>query len=270
MELIDFNRYTWRKDETVPGRLYREPAGGEAATVVVNRTKHGDMNVFLGVYATSTVPLTESTLREHAKLAWTSVRWEVPTIAASTSITWPAEGVPPACLITYDVAKSAADVALWADEAVQIRPKYMSKTLDDLRYDLGQSPIPANDFDIQTVLYIVPFSATKLGLLIHTSHVTFDGSGAKILMTKFLSHFVNYITDPGYLASQQATFAWGTEDANLLPCFTDILRKREPAVLDGDGRVIQTGRVEEFRDGKEYFETLSDVTARFASGEQVG
>ncbi|KAF8970535.1 hypothetical protein BDZ97DRAFT_1694250 [Flammula alnicola] len=265
MELIDFNRYVWRSDEKVPGRFYREAGGGEVIEDIWKLTKHGEQVLFLGVYATLSRPLPNDELLQHIKSAWKSVRWEVPTIAASTSHIWH-QGKAPTTFITYDVGKSAEDVNAWAEETVKIFPEYQSKTLDDLRYDVGQEPIPVNDFDRQTFLYLVPYGPNKFGLLLHSAHTTFDGAGVKILMTKLLTHLSKYITDPGYAASQGAIMKWGTEGKRLLPIVTEILRKREPAVIDERGNIVREEIPEEFRGGKEYFDTLKDVMTGFVTG----
>jgi hypothetical protein len=269
MEIVDFNRFLWRNDEKVPGRLYREAGGGEVIEDIWKLMKHGEQNLFLGVYATLSAPISQTELFTHAKSAWKSLRWEVPTIAASTSHIWH-EGKAPTTFITYDLGKSTEDVNAWAEETVKIFPEYHSKTLDDLRYDVGQEPIPANDFDRQTFLYLVPFSAHKFGLLLHTAHTTFDGAGVKILLTKLLGHLAKYITDPGYLSAQEAGMAWGSEGDRLLPIVTEILKKRESAVIDDQGNVIKAETAEEYRGGKEYFETLGDVMTGFATGAPVG
>ncbi|KAF8154402.1 hypothetical protein BJ912DRAFT_1013932 [Pholiota molesta] len=230
MEIVDFNRFLWRNDEKVPGRLYREAGGGEVIEDIWKLMKHGEQNLFLGVYATLSAPISQTELLTHVKSAWKSLRWEVPTIAASTSHIWH-EGKAPTTFITYDLGKSTEDVDAWAEETVKIFP-----------------------------------DAQKFGLLLHTAHTTFDGAGVKILLTKLLGHLAKYITDPGYLSAQEAGMAWGSEGDRLLPIVTEILKKRESAVIDDQGNVIKAETAEEYRGGKEYFETLGDVMTDFAKG----
>ena len=116
MELIDYNRYVWRTDPAVPGRHIREAGGGEAIEDIWKLTKHGEQNLFLGVYATLSTPIDSETLFNHVKSAWRSLRWEVPIIAASTSHDWHGEGKVPTAYIVYDEAKSEEDVQKWIDE----------------------------------------------------------------------------------------------------------------------------------------------------------
>ncbi|KAF9478578.1 hypothetical protein BDN70DRAFT_808554 [Pholiota conissans] len=268
MELVDFERFVWRNDEKVPGRLYREAGGGEVIEDIWKLMKHGEQNLFLGVYASlaPSVSLSQAELLAHTKSAWKSLRWEVPTIASSTAHIWH-EGRAPTTFITYDLAKNAEDVNSWVDETVKIFPEYAGKTLDELRYDIGQEPIPANDLDRQTFLYLVPFSAHKFGLLMHTAHTTFDGAGVKILMTKLLGHLAQYATDAAaYKAEQAGVMRWGEEGANLLPIITEVLKKREGRVIDDQGNVIREETAEEYREGKEYFETLGDIMNGFGTG----
>ncbi|KAF8153966.1 hypothetical protein B0H34DRAFT_799882 [Crassisporium funariophilum] len=268
MELTDFNRYVWRIDDKVPNRYIREAGGGEVIEDIWYLTKHGEQNLFLGVYLTISTPLEPSQFHEHAKSTWKSLRWEVPTIAASTSHTWH-EGKAPTSFIVYDVATSTEDVDGWVGETLELRENYATRTLDDLRYDVGQEPIPAKDFDRQTFLYLVPYSKTKFGLLLRTSHTPFDGSGVKILMTKLLTHLTKYIAEPTYPALQSNQMKWGAEGTRLLPIVTEILRKREPAVIDDSGVVISKELLPEFREGKEYFDCLTEVMTDLGTGIPV-
>lgn len=270
MEHFDFNRYVWRADSDVSGRHIREAGGAEAIEDLWKVTKHGEQNLFIGIYASLSVPVASDVLLAHVKSAWRALRWEVPTIAASTSHIWHQDGRPPTAFIVYDEAKSNEDVEKWISETVESFPTYgiENKTLDDLRYDIGQEPIPVNDFDRQTFLYLVPYSTTKFGLLLRTAHTTFDGVGVKVLMTKILGHLASYIVDAG---SEHLTMEWGTgkEAGWLNPIQSEILREDEPEVKDDEGRVISEARTAVRRDGPEYWETLGDVMTGLVTGIPV-
>jgi len=270
MDAFDFSRYAWRTDSSVHGRYMREAGGGEVIEDIWNLTKHGEQNLFIGIYASLSqgVSLTPAKLLEHVKSAWKSLRWEVPVMAATTSHTWHADKVP-TTFIVYDAAQSTSDVDKWLQETVELQQEYQTKTLDELRYDIGQGPIPVNDFDRQTFLYVVPYSPTKFGLLLRTAHTTFDGSGVKILMTKLVTHLQKYISDPGYAAAQANLMKWGTEGEHLLPIVTEVLRKHESAVVDDNGVAISQELPAEPREGKEYFGTLGDVMAGLVTGMPV-
>jgi len=270
MDTFDFNRYVWRTDSSIHGRYIREAGGGEAIEDIWKLTKHGEQNLFLGIYASLSqgVSLTPAELLEHVKSAWKSLRWEVPTLAATTSHTWHKDKVPTA-FIVYDVAQSTEDIDKWLQQTVELHQEYQNKTLDELRYDIGQEPIPVNDFDRQTFLYVVSYSPTKFGLLLRTAHTTFDGAGVKILMTKLFMHLQKYITDTGYTKAQAIVMKWGTEGERLLPIVTEVLRKHEPAVIDENGVVISQELPAELREGKEYLETLGDVMTGIVTGMSV-
>ncbi|KDR74010.1 hypothetical protein GALMADRAFT_1335924 [Galerina marginata CBS 339.88] len=257
MELVDFNRFVWRQDPSVPGRHLREAGGAEVIEDIWNLTKQGEQNLFLGIYATLSTPLDADKLFVLVRSAWRSLRWDIPIIAASTAHIWHGEGKVPTTLITYDEAKSEEDVDGWVSETTEIFPAYGAekKTLDDLRYDIGQGPIPANDYDRQTFLYLIPYSETKFGLLLRTSHVPVDGSGVKIMMTKLLGHLASYIVDQaGYTESENARMKWGTgkEATSLLPMITEILRQDEPEVRDEQGKLISEATKAEPRDGPDF------------------
>ncbi|KAF4611797.1 hypothetical protein D9613_003717 [Agrocybe pediades] len=271
MELIDYNRFVWRVDKNVPGRHIREAGGGEAVEDIWKLTKHGEQNLFIGTYATSTVPLSPEALFAHVRNAWLSLRWELPTIAAKTAHDWHGAGKPPTIYIVYDEVKSDEDIEQWLEETTEIFPTYgaENKTLDDLRYDVGQEPIPVNDYDWQTFLYLVPYSSTKFGLLLRTAHTTFDGAGVKILMTRLFKHLAAYIGDPvEYASSQKEKLRWGTGDeANALPLFiTEILREEEAEVKDDRDNVLSEAKRAEPRDGPEYWATLGQVMEELVGG----
>ncbi|KAF9528828.1 hypothetical protein CPB83DRAFT_853806 [Crepidotus variabilis] len=264
MANFDFNRYVWRKDADVAGRYIREAGGGEVIEDIWKLTKHGEQNLFLGIQATLSVPIEAALLHEHVKHAWTSLRWEVPIIAATTSHIWHTDK-PPTAFIVYDVGKSHSDVDKWVSETLEVKADYKNKTLDDLRYDIGQEPIPVNDYDRQTFLYLVPYTPTTFGLLLRTAHTTVDGSGIKIWLTKLLTHLEKYISHSKYRHGQKESFKWGTEGERLLPIITEVLRKHEPAVVE-NGVVISEELPVEPRDGKEYFETLQGVMGGIVEG----
>ncbi|PFH50118.1 hypothetical protein AMATHDRAFT_48178 [Amanita thiersii Skay4041] len=263
MNTVDFNRYKWREDEKVPGRFKREPGGGELFEDVLNLTKHGEQNLFVGVYAALAIALDTGDLLAAVLNSWISLRWEIPTVAAQTG--HEPSGKPlPTSFITYDVARSLDEVKKWANTTVILRED--KKNLDDLRYEIGQDPIPAADLVPQTYLYLVPYTPTTFGILFHTAHTTFDGAGSKIVLTKLFTYLYNYLSQPSYQAEQEKLMKWGTEAQNLLPMVTEILRKHEPAVLDAQGNVIMPEVPEEPREGEKYFETLNEVMTGLATG----
>ncbi|EJC99631.1 uncharacterized protein FOMMEDRAFT_93379 [Fomitiporia mediterranea MF3/22] len=256
MATFDFSRYIWRQDDKVPGLYKREVGGGELIEDVWNFFKQGEQNLFLGVYLQVSQPLESSKFIDLARKAWTSLRWDVPTVA-SQILHEPREGSPmPAALLAYALPTGSADVDAWAKETVILKEGY--KDLDALRYDIGRGIIPDKDLVPHTYLYGVPFSSTSFGFLLHTSHVPFDGAGVKIITTKLLEHLSKYITDPQYAAAEASRFKWGTENNHLLPIASEILRKHEPAEVDAAGNVVKPEEPEEPREGPKYLETLNE------------
>ncbi|TDL15051.1 hypothetical protein BD410DRAFT_139736 [Rickenella mellea] len=260
---FDHERYKWRKDESHAGRYKRQPAGGELIQDVWNFLKHGDQNLFIGVYATLSTPLASQELLRELRRAWVALRWEVPTVAAQVAHD-PKEGGLPTTWMTYDVAQSAKDVEKWAEETIILREDVTD--LDTLRYEIGQGIIPTGDLVPQTFLYLAPSSPTTFGVLLHTSHVPFDGAGIKVLMTKLFEHLALYISDPHHAEVQATTMRWGEEHANLLPVAGEILRKHEPAKLDEQGNVVVQELPAEPREGPAYEETLTTVMTGLATG----
>ncbi|TDL18054.1 hypothetical protein BD410DRAFT_513360 [Rickenella mellea] len=256
---FDYERYEWRRDKTHNSRFRRQPVGGELLTAVFNSTKNGYGNLFIGVYTSLMAPISTVDLLRHVRRAWISLRWDVPTIAAQIFHEQIDGRSSPSPWITYDVAQSAKEVESWAEETVKLRENVSE--LDTLRYEIGDSVLPPKDLVPQTFLYLVPFTPTTFGILLHTSHVPFDSAALKILMTKVFEHLSLYILDKGYSDKQAAKLHWGEEHRNILPAVTQILRKHEPAKLDVNGEMVVPELPEEPRDGPAYAETLENAMA---------
>ncbi|TDL23013.1 hypothetical protein BD410DRAFT_787824 [Rickenella mellea] len=250
--------YKWRRDEMHLGsmRFKRQIVAGEVIQDVVNATKHGEGSIFLGVYATISSPLNHHELLAQLRRAWIALRWDVPTIAAQT-VHDRKNIAKPRTWMTYDVAQSHTDVEKWAEETVTLRKDITD--LDQLRYEVGQGPMPPADLVPQSFLYLAPSSSTAFGVLMNVSHIPFDGSGVKILMSKLFEHLAMYISDPHYAPLQSATMRWGREYGNLLPATVDILRKHEPAQIDVHGKVLVPATPEEPQSGPAYDETRTKI-----------
>jgi hypothetical protein len=239
---VDYSRYVWRESKDEKGYFIREAGGGEAIEDIWNRFSHGEQNLFLGVNVSLRTPI--SSVHDFVDLvhkAWVALRFSVPTVAAHTE--HDNQDNP---LITYRVATGQDDASEWAKRTVRL--KETSTSLDELRFELSQSPMPEPNKD-QTFLYVVPRSATFVDFLLLTSHVPFDGAGVKIIFSKLLKILSEYISNPSLATSQ--SFAWGTEDKNLLPFVTEILAPGED------------------REGPRYTETLGGVMGDLASAMPV-
>ncbi|TDL17774.1 hypothetical protein BD410DRAFT_536108 [Rickenella mellea] len=254
----DNSPYKWRRDEMHIGgmRYKRQLVAAEVVSDVYNATKHGELTLFLGVYATLSSPLAHHELLAQLRRAWIALRWDVPTIAAQTL--HDGKNIPkPKTWMTYDVAQSHDEVKKWAEETVTLRED--TTDLDQLRYAVGQGPMPPADLVPQSFLYLAPSSSTTFGVLMHVSHIPFDGSGLKILMSKLFEHLAMYISDPHYAPLQSAKMRWGREYENLLPASVDILKKHEPAQFDVRGEVLVPATPEEPQSGPAYDETRTTI-----------
>ncbi|TFK37515.1 hypothetical protein BDQ12DRAFT_684799 [Crucibulum laeve] len=258
MDYFDYSRYHWSQDDKIPRRYKREACGGELMEDIWNVMNHGEQNLFIGVYARLSDPNASFDLFEKIRCAWKSLRWDVPTIACSTMHVQNGQR-PPKTFITYDVAYSIEEVDEWARQTVNLKDGFSN--LDDLRYDVGQEPVPAEDLGLQTFLYVALFSATTFGVLLRTSHVPFDGAGTKILMSKLFGHLTHYITDPDYALTQNFTCNWGMEWKNLLPAKMEALGEIEAVVVtnDAENAPVEEELTGESRDGLEFSDSLSKV-----------
>ncbi|GJJ08101.1 hypothetical protein Clacol_002309 [Clathrus columnatus] len=257
MTSFDRDRCKWRDDPEVPGRFIRELVGGELIQDIWNVLRHGDGNLFLGLDIKLSTSLDAEDFMAHLRQAWKSLRWDVPIVALQI-VHVPIKGFPlPKLYMVYDVATSASEANTWAEDTVLLKEGY--KDLDDLRYQIGQDPLPPTDLKPETYVYVLPKSPDSFGLLIHASHAPFDGAGLKIVGNKLLSHLANYIGNPDYQNEEVKRMRWGSESANLVPAVLDVVQRYEPAVEDSSGNIIEKEIPGEIREGPVYEKTLAEV-----------
>ncbi|KAJ7028095.1 hypothetical protein C8F04DRAFT_69542 [Mycena alexandri] len=241
--MVDPSRsvYDWAPSPDDSSYYTRRGWAFETIEDVFNRQKHGEHTMFLGADISAAHPFVTKSLFEHARNAWVSLRYTVPTLAAHTE--QDAEGNT---LLTYRTASSAADARAWANRTVLFHEEY--KNLDDLRYELGEKFLPDANGD-QTFLHLIVRSDTSFGVLLHTAHITFDGVSAKIITTRFLKKLA-LLFDTGSPAD--LNLKWGDEYANLTPAA---------------GRVLGPNEVTE---GAEYGETINSVMMGFVTAMARG
>lgn len=239
--IVDKSRYIWRSSLDDPAYHFREAWGTEAIHDIWNRYNHAEQNLFLGVNITLATPTAISEVLERARDAWVALRFSTPIIAAHTE-----HDKTDNTFITYRDAADAADAHAWARRTVRFHET--PKDLDDLRFVVGQKPIPEENGD-QTFIYFISHSDTSYGVLMHTSHVPFDGAGTKIIMNRFLNMLARYLADPSLAASEK--FSWGMEAANLTPAARQVLGPNESP------------------EGSEYSATLTAIMTDWATAMPV-
>ena len=258
---FDYSRYRWKNDHQLKFRYKREPAGAELLEDYWTHNYHGEQNLYLGVYATLSSPCTNAReLQQTLRQAWIRLRWDVPTIACHTrhepNTKHPDDSQKP--FLVYDSPCSSFEVASWAEKTVVLQNGF--EDLDALRYVVGKNVMPPEDNVPQTYLHLLPFSSTKIGLLLQTSHMQIDGHGALMVMTKLLDILSRYIAHPHDGPEELLDLEWGTreETENLLPAAINILREHESEVSDRDGHVVKSDLSKEERRGKQFEKTLDE------------
>lgn len=76
-----FAAYSWKLEST-SGQYKRLLGGGELIEDVWNFHNHGEQNLFIGLYLTSSAVLSSSALIDAARKAWISTRYDIPAIAS--------------------------------------------------------------------------------------------------------------------------------------------------------------------------------------------
>ncbi|EJU06612.1 hypothetical protein DACRYDRAFT_113276 [Dacryopinax primogenitus] len=214
---LDTTRFQWRRTNTDPSIFQREVFGVEALADYRNRYLYGDGTLFLGVTLDFHCPVSLSGLARLAREAWMLLRFEVPTISAFQTTN------RDTTLLNYTVPMTFGDARRWAERTVRTASNV---DVEELRYQLGSSPLPDSNGDM-TFLYVVGQHSQASGLLLHASHVLFDPQGLLILMRRYLRKLAPMIA--GDLVPNLSLLEWGKEVPNLLPCVASILVPREAA-----------------------------------------
>ncbi|KII94585.1 hypothetical protein PLICRDRAFT_33387 [Plicaturopsis crispa FD-325 SS-3] len=215
---FDFHQFVWKPSDD-PSVQTRYIAGPEVYADMVNRFQNGSGTLFVGAEISLRTPISTSDFLTHARGAWITLRAAVPTIASGT-----AQDVVGRTILTYRVAKDAANVRSWADRTVLLKED--DSSLIDLRLKLATYAVPDANGD-QTFLHLIPRSSTRYGLLLHTAHLPFDGAAVKIVISRFLQILSKSISDPVIAAGEQ-TLHWGDEWKNLPPPASEVLSPDEP------------------------------------------
>ena len=214
---FDLDKYAWQiSNKGGSVRAERLLAGGEILQVLWNIYNKGEHLLFFGVDVDAIVPVKYNKLVSAVKETWEWLRFHIPTVAAQSTSNDKDEYI-----MVYNAAKSKEDVNHWVARTI-IEDRVDSINLDDLRETLGPKPVPDSNGD-QTWLHLVTKKSSdtvdSFGLLIHTDHTFFDGPALKKLTNRFLKRLAVVLSASD--SAPKETLNWGTETANLPPCFYD-------------------------------------------------
>lgn len=238
---FDYGRFVWREDSQCRGRYLREAAADELFNDVISRVNQGEHDLFCGLYFNingSYQPATPNELLTKLREAWILTRWQLPIVATEmlrVPKTESANAAPshPTPYIVYHVGSSQKAVDDWAKMTCLLDERY--KSLDDLRFAVGQDIMAEENFTPNTLIYLTLFTSMSFGILIRTSHIPFDGTGVKVTGSLLSHNLATVLGDPGHYTTQlDQVVRWGTEHENLEPCISEILQ--EPR----DGSIFET------------------------------
>ncbi|KAI0068612.1 hypothetical protein BV25DRAFT_1791567 [Artomyces pyxidatus] len=235
--IIDWSRFDWKPAPDDPILLRREVAAGEAIADIWQRFDHGEQTLFFGAVTTFHVPVPAHTVLSCARRAWTAVRFAVPLVAAHTE--YDATG---SAFITYRPESDAQAIEAWAARTVRLAEG--AQDLDELRSELSRVVLPEAGGD-QTMIYVLRYSDTRYGFLLHTSHVPFDSAGVKLVMKGLLQNIAR-----GLGGAAEESFRWGAEATNLLPaahaiggvCEDAAYHQTVRSILNDFGTIFQKQR----------------------------
>lgn len=239
---FDYSRFVWREDPHCRGRYLREIAGDELYSDVTSRANRGEHDLFCGLYFSVKEPYSFSSPNElltKVREAWILTRWRLPIVATemlrvpkgdSKSIS----SSYPTPYLVYQAVPSQKMVDDWAKTTCILDERF--KTLDDLRFAVGQGIMAKEDLTPNTLLYLAPFTKTSFGILIRTSHIPFDGTGVKVTGSLLSQNLATILASADHYATQlDQVVRWGSEHDNLEPCISEILQDpREGPVFESN------------------------------------
>ncbi|KAG2105863.1 uncharacterized protein F5147DRAFT_702252 [Suillus discolor] len=185
--------------------------------------------LFFGVTIDLHDPVSITKLRSSAQECWCWFRSQIPTIASS--ILNESDHKLPTLIYT---TASPQEISQWAQRTLIIHPP-SHIDLAQLRVNEGQKKVPSSDGDY-TRMHLVPGeivngAVSKFGLLFHTHHSLFDGTGLKIVMNRYLTQLAKVLSD-SYSGSEFVE--WGNEFKNLPPAVYNILNSKEALPIPPD------------------------------------
>ncbi|KAJ6576415.1 hypothetical protein DFH09DRAFT_1149274 [Mycena vulgaris] len=217
----DLQRFQWTQFISAEGLSThkRQLCGGEHVQDLNNRLLNGETTIlFFGTSLSLETPMTEAHLLAAVRNAWISLRFSVPTIAATIEVD--EEGISS---MVYRAEDQGA-VGVWTDRTFCV---HRGVGLEGLRRQLGLHPIPSQFGDF-TWLHFIPEEVDEQGivsgfsLLFHTHHALFDGVGAKNVMIRLISQLAQLSGDP-----REESLEWGRETSNLPPAAFSVLSPHE-------------------------------------------
>lgn len=262
---FDTSKFRWKPiyNGNKPESYCRALCGAELYQEFWLRLARGEQILFFGSYIHIPNSVPRKWLIDATRQSWISLRYQIPTIAASTYVADNGE-----YRLAYTPPKSRDDVTHWAGRTLIVSTSKEEDTigLDKLREELAQAEVPSPEGD-QTWLHLVLPSSTNgndevisdFGLLIHTSHTPFDGIGLRILSNRFLKLLANELTSH---SNSHSKLEWGKEVDNLLPATMSILDPSEP-------RPISPTSKDEPSFNLPYYSSLARVIEGFGASMQV-
>jgi len=209
VDSVDWSKYAWKPSFGDSPCYQREAAGGELFSDFIQRTVAGQQIIFFGGNTTLRSPLSPTEFVDRLRDAWITLRYTTPIIALRTE-----HDSTGNTLMTYRVESDTTKVKEWAARTVCIAKDVQD--LDELRYNLSRKSLP-DAFGDQTFVFVCHITDSQYGLLIHTSHVPFDGFGIRIVFNRLLSNLATFIG-----GASLADIKWGSEVINLPPALPSV------------------------------------------------
>jgi hypothetical protein len=153
-----------------------------------------------------------------ARAAWITMRFGTPIVATTTAPA--ADGAP---ALVYRTAPDHAAAAAWAARTVQL----VDASALAVEHDVLSRWRVWEDGADQAVLVVLPRADTRYELGLLLGHAWTDANGAKVAMSRFLALLARYLHEPALAEREHAQLRWGTEGANLLPAFPELVADSE-------------------------------------------
>ncbi|KAF8876712.1 hypothetical protein CPB85DRAFT_1398188 [Mucidula mucida] len=186
----------------------------------MNRYMNGDQTLFFALSIELLTTVSREQLIVACRESWLWLRYQIPIVACTIYVDGDDQGH-----LQYH-SPTPKSASAWADRTFCV---HSGLDLDALRSEVGTWSVPSAAGD-QTWLHFSCSDSNaahvpEFGLLFHSHHAPFDGTGVKLIMARFFDRLSQLLI---HSSSDDIALQWGSEIDNLTPSVSDVLSDDEP------------------------------------------
>ncbi|KAF8896711.1 hypothetical protein CPB85DRAFT_1328853 [Mucidula mucida] len=206
----DIHKFKWTAlpvDNPAHPARTRLLCGGENIHDVMNRYMNGDQTLFFALSIELLTTVSREQLIVACRESWLWLRYQIPIVACTIYVDGDDQGH-----LQYH-SPTPKSASAWADRTFCV---HSGLDLDALRSETWLH-FSCSDSNAAHV--------PEFGLLFHSHHAPFDGTGVKLIMARFFDRLSQLLI---HSSSDDIALQWGSEIDNLTPSVSDVLSDDEP------------------------------------------